>query len=51
MPKVSTSNCNYSHWQSALTGEFGLVDHMIPWQIDHQQTITGYTLNNYQSFT
>ena len=33
------------------SGEFGRVDHMIPWQIDHQQTIIRNLLNNYQPFT
>jgi hypothetical protein len=25
---------------AVIGGEFGRVDHMIPWQIDHQQIIT-----------
>jgi len=31
---------------SSVPGEFGSVDHMIPWQIDHKKTITHRMINN-----
>jgi len=31
-----------------MAREFGRVDHMIPWQIDHHLSITNHTLNYYQ---
>ncbi|MCE7042895.1 hypothetical protein [Dyadobacter sp. CY312] len=32
-----------------LCGEFGWLDHQIPWQIDHQPILLFHGLHNYQS--